>query len=311
MAIERREIIDREQWLEWRKQDVTASAVGALFNCHPYVTALRLYAEKRGTEFPFEDNKVLRRGRWMEPAVAKAVEELRPDWQIKPAHEYLRDPELRLGCTPDFFIFDSQNIQRFGILQTKTVAPAVYTRDWADGVEVPLWIILQATVEAMLANADFIAIAALLVDAHNMDCAIHEFPRNPQAEEKIKQAVAQFWDNVHHGIEPEPDFEKDTDVIKAMWRREAEPTSIIDLSGDNRIPELLDERATLKASEKLVHDRIESINTQLIYAMKDAAVATGVPGWRISYKTTHYKAYSVAERDARVLRISDQREKQS
>ncbi len=94
-----------------------------------------------------------------------------------------------------------------------------------------------------------------------------------------------------------------------MWRREAEPTSIIDLSGDNRIPELLDERATLKASEKLVHDRIESINTQLIYAMKDAAVATGVPGWRISYKTTHYKAYSVAERDARVLRITDQREK--
>ena len=270
MTVERREITSREEWLEWRKQDVTASQVGALFNCHPYVTALRLYAEKRGTEFFVEDNKVMRRGRWLEPAVAKAVEELRPEWQLIPAHEYLRDAELHLGATPDFYVIDTDRLihqsepmdkfkirSRRGILQTKTVAPSVYARDWADGAEVPLWIILQATVEAMLADADFIAIAALLVDAHAMDCAIHELPRNPAAEQKIKDQVAIFWRNVDQGIEPEPNFERDADVIKAMWRHESEPTSIIDLSGDNRIPELLAERATLKASEKAVHDRIE------------------------------------------------------
>ena len=98
MAIERRAIVDREQWLDWRRQDVTASAIGALFRVHPYTTKLCLYAEKRGVEFPDEDNKVKRRGRWLEPAVAEAVRELRPDWTIEPPRCYLRDPELRLGA---------------------------------------------------------------------------------------------------------------------------------------------------------------------------------------------------------------------
>ena len=119
-----------------------------------------------------------------------------------------------------------------------------------------------------------------------------------------------FWQNVDLGIEPEPDFAKDTDTIKAMWKRESEPDRMIDLSGDNRLPELLEEREALKRSEKMARERIESINSQIIYAMKDAAVATGINGWRISYKTSHFKSYTVAERDARVLRITDQRENQ-
>ena len=43
--------------------------------------------------------------------------------------------------------------------------------------------------------------------------------------------------------------------------------------------------------------------------MKGAGIATGIDGWRVTYKTSHFKEYTVAARDARVLRISDQREK--
>ena len=306
--VERHEITSREAWLELRKQDVTASTVGALFNCHPYTTALRLYAEKRGTEFVHEDNAAMRRGRWLEPAVAKAVEEMRPEWKLIPAREYLRDPELRLGATPDFYIESDRGL---GVCQTKTAAPSVYARDWAGGVEVPLWIILQASVEAMLANADFIVIAALLVDAHNMDISIHEMPRNRAAEQKIREAVAQFWSNVDRGIEPEPDFAKDADVIKAMWKRESEPIKMIDLSGNNAFRHLLAERAIMKDEIKFLEARCEDIESQLSYAMKDAGIATGLEGWRVTYKTSHFKGYTVPARDQRILRISDQREKQA
>src|SRR4029077_14739538 len=212
--IERRTITDRAQWLEWRRQDVPSSQIGALFHCHPYTTALRLYAQHRGTEFVVEDNKVLRRGRWMEPAVAKAVSELRPEWRLELPGEYLRDPDLRIGATPDFYIHGDPRGR--GILQAKTVAPSVYARDWLDGTAVPLWILLQGATEAMQAEATFVAIAALLVDAHAMDCCIHEMPRNPAAELKIREAVAEFWRNVEQGIEPEPDFARDANVIKAM-----------------------------------------------------------------------------------------------
>ena len=306
--IERREIRSRETWLEWRKRDVTASAVGALFGCHPYVTPLRLFVEKRGTEFPpLEDNKVLRRGRWMEPAIGKAVMELKPEWRLIPCTEYFSDEELHLGATPDFFI--EGDPRGLGILQSKSVAPSVYQREWADGTEVPLWVILQATTECMLADAKFCAVAALLIDAHQMDCAIHELPRNPAAEEKIKRAVESFWVSVAEGVEPEIDFTRDADVVKAMWRKEAEPQIEIDLSGDNRIPELLAERATLKQVMKDADTRIEAIDTEIKFIMKDAAVATGVPGWRLSFKTTNYKSYTVAARTSRILRAVDQREK--
>jgi predicted phage-related endonuclease len=306
--IERRTISDREAWLRWRKEDVTASVVAALFHCHPYTTALRLYAEKRGTEFLNEDNAAMRRGRWMEPAVAKAVSELRPEWRLEAATEYLRDPELRLGATPDFYVWG--DAKGLGICQAKTVAPSMYERDWASGVEVPLWIILQATVEAMLAEADFIVIAALLVDAHNMECCIHEMPRNPAAEEKIRMAVAQFWRNVEAGIEPEPDFARDADTIKAMWRAESVPPIEADLSGYNELPGLLEERKTLRDGIRAVEERCEAIDATLRYAMKDAAIGT-LPGWRISYKTSHFKGYTVPPSERRILRVTDQRIRES
>jgi predicted phage-related endonuclease len=163
----------------------------------------------------------------------------------------------------------------------------------------------------MLANADWIVIAALLVDAHNMDVSIHEMPRNRAAEDKIKAAVAQFWEDVATGREPEPDFAKDADVLRAMWKREAEPIKMIDLSGNNEFGELLAERAFLKNGIKSAEARCEAIESQLRYAMKDAAAVTGLDGWRITYKTSHFKEHTVPARDQRVLRIADQREKEA
>ena len=62
----------------------------------------------------------------------------------------------------------------------------------------------------MLADADFIVIAALLVDAHNMDVSIHEFPRNPAAEDKIKRGGRKNSGTMSTGHEPEPDFARET-----------------------------------------------------------------------------------------------------
>jgi predicted phage-related endonuclease len=307
MTVQHLAITGREQWLELRKPDITASTIGALFNCHPYTTPLKIYAEKRGTEFNIEDNKVMRRGRWLEPAVRKAVEEERPNWKLVEPNEYLRDPDYRIGATPDFYI--TGDARGKGILQAKSVAPSVYARDWNDGAEVPLWIILQAVTEAMLANADFIVVAALLVDAHNMEVAIHEMPRNPAAEEKIRKAVETFWQNIDLGIEPDPDFVRDADTIKAMWTSESEATTEVDLSGNNRIPALLEERSTLKDNIKSMSERVEAIDTEIKFEMKDAAVATGLDGWRVTYKTSHVKEYTVKARDQRVLRVTDQRGK--
>jgi predicted phage-related endonuclease len=306
--IEQRTITDRSEWLRWRKADVTASVVGALFGAHPYVTALRLYAEKRGTEFVDldDDNKTLRRGRWLEPAVAKAVAELMPQWTIAPAEVYLRDGELRLGCTPDFYI--AGDARGLGILQCKTCAPSVYARDWDSGAEVPLWVLLQAATEMLLADAAFGAVAVMLVDAHALDVKVIELPRNPAAEEKIKTAVAAFWQMVAEGKEPEPDFGRDLDVIKAMRPREI-AGKVADLSGNNELPGMLERRAAISQRIKEDEAAIDAINAEIMFLLGDAEAATGLNGWRVTYKTQHRSAYTVPAKDLRVLRVYDKREK--
>ena len=40
MSIETLEPTDREHWLALRREDVTASAVGALLGAHPYISVL-------------------------------------------------------------------------------------------------------------------------------------------------------------------------------------------------------------------------------------------------------------------------------
>lgn len=308
MPIERRTIIDRAQWLEWRREDVaTASTVGALFNQHPYVTPLRLYVAARGVEFSHEDTSVTRRGRWLEPAVAAAVREQRPDWTIEPADCYLRETEVKLGATPDFFIHGDP--RGLGVLQAKTAAPHIFEREWDSGKSCPIWITFQAQTEALLAGAAFAVVAVLLVDPFRMDCHMIDVPADPGAQAEIVNRVRQFRDDVIAGREPQPDFAKDADVIKALTPRET-TGKVADLSGNNQLPELLAARENIRA--RMTQDKAdcEVIETELKFLMGDAETVTGLNGWRISYKVEPRKGYTVQPSEPRVLRIYDRRDRE-
>jgi YqaJ-like viral recombinase domain len=306
--IERHQIENREQWLQLRSRDITASVVAGLFGVHPYTTSLRLYAQHRGVEFPEIDNKVLRRGRLLEPSIALAVGELHPEWEIEAPRIYLRDPDLKLGCTPDFFLHGDP--RGLGILQAKSVAPHIFARDWNEGSEPPLWITLQAACEMMLCDAAFGVVAGLIVDPFNMDCHIIEIPRNPAAEQKIRTAVRAFWEMVAAGQEPAPDFDRDAAVIRAMRPHEA-TGKVIDLAGNNELPILLEQRAALSDRIKTDEARCKAIEAEIAHALGDAESATGLNGWHITFRTTNFKGYEVKPRSSRVLRIYDRRESEA
>lgn len=299
-------IANEAEWLEWRSQDVTASQVAAVFGQHPYTTGLRLYLEKRGVEFrqPDRDDRVLRRGRWLEPAVALAVGEKRPEWKIEAPRVYLRDPELRLGATPDFFIRNDP--RGLGILQCKTVAPSVFERDWDSGREVPFWIVLQTITEMMLAEAQFGVVAGLLVDAFAMDVALVEIPRHAATEVRIATAVSSFWRDVEVGREPLPDFARDADSIKAMTATATADKSF-DALGNNELPVILAQRAALQARIKQDKARCDEIENEVKHLLGDAVTVSGLPDWRVTFKPTDFKEYTVKARTTRVLRITDKR----
>jgi predicted phage-related endonuclease len=275
--------------------------IGTLFGLHPYVSPLRLFIEKQGlVELPEKaDSGPMRRGRILESAVAAAVAEQRPEWLITKAAEYLRDPDLRLGCTPDFWITGK------GILQAKTASPAVFQREWQDN-RPPMWIILQAAVEMMLTDAAFGAVAVLVVDPHELPCHIYEIPRDAGTEDRIRAAVKKFWGDIAAGSEPSPDYGLDHDLIAALARREVAEKQI-DLRGDNEIINALHERANAKTGIKEFTARCEAIDTMIMARMQDAAVGLA-DEFKITWKTEERAGYTVKPKSGRVLRVYDKRD---
>jgi hypothetical protein len=293
--------------LEIRNQDITASVAGALWHVHPYATTLRLYLEKRGTVFPNADNRVTRRGRWMEPAVAVALREEHPGWHVERAGIYLRDAALRLGATPDYLVRPNASRDRLGICQIKSVAPSVFRDQWLDGDMVPRWITIQNTIEVLLAEQFFGCpcfgvIAALVVDPFNMDLKVFDHTEDRELAPELVDKVTAFWRDVEFGHEPVPDFEKDSELIATRFPQET-PGKIADLSTSNIVPELLQRRADVKA--RMAQDKVqcEVIESEIQYLMGDAEYVSGVPGWRVTWKVEPRKGYTVEPSRPRVLRI--------
>jgi predicted phage-related endonuclease len=316
MAIECITITSRAHWLELRKRDVTASVVAALFSAHPFMSPLKLFLTHRDVEFDDVDDRVKRRGRIMEGAVGNAVLEERPQWRLEanevadavPKHPrlYLRDNELKLGATVDFFIHGDPRGP--GILQAKTAAPHIFERDWQGGEVVPFWIQLQALTEAMLWGASFAAVAALQIHAFDLACALHEIPRHAAAEKRIRDAVTQFWLDVEDGNEPDADYGRDAELLRAIAPREVAGKTV-DLSGNNELPALLEQRAAIMEGIKGYEARKSEIETQVKFAMKDAESVVGLPDWKITWKSQHQSEYTVEAKDFRALRIFHKKDK--
>jgi predicted phage-related endonuclease len=307
MAIERIPITSREQWLELRRQDVTASAVGAIFGCHPFQTIAGLHAEKSGLDLPGPDpeSAVIRRGNALEGVAAAEVAKLRSDWTLIKNNDYYRDPRAQIGATPDFLIVGDPRGR--GVLQTKTVASSAFKRLWgtADEPSPPLWIVLQTITEMMLADAAFGAVGVLIIGDFAFDAHVIEVPRHKPTEHKIRVAVHAFWEAIRIGQVPELDYSRDGDLIRAMYRA-TEPGKVIDLRSDNRIVELLENRQRHAEDEKAAKKSKEEAEGEIRHKLGAAEVAL-VPGWSVTNKKQTRKERIVPASTFRVLRTREEK----
>src|SRR5262245_35427289 len=257
MRIETKPITDKATWLEWRRQDITASDIGAICGRSPYKTALMIWAEKAGEVEP-EENAAMRAGRWLEDAVIAAMKDKHPTWQIIKPSLYYRAPELRLGATPDALAVDEHG-RRVNI-QCKTVGRSQFEK-W-EGVP-PLGYQLQVATEAMLMEIDYSILAVLT--RSEWECELHEYriDRHARAEGQVLDMVAKFWDSVGKGETPAVDFARDLQLVKKLKPPRAE-LEALDFSNDNHLPVILAERERLKANIKEDEERIKKIDAETI-----------------------------------------------
>lgn len=297
---------NREAWLAARKQDVTASVAGGLLGVHPYTSALDIWAEKTGRKQVVleENDPVLRRGRIFEYGAIDLIREDFPEWKVTHSYNnrYFRDTDLRMGCTPDAFVRIPGRPGE-GIVQIKTVSDYSIKawRNEEKQIEPPLWVAVQASVEAHLTGAKF-AYVALLHVGHGLNLYMEEIPLNPKLMDRIRNEVAAFWRLIADKKIPDPDYGKDSDLIEELYK--PVDGKIIDLSKDNELPALLDERAMLAARGTADDKRKKEIKAALLFKLGDANIGKLADGRTIVTSTVtvgeqHRKAYSFLKLDVK------------
>lgn len=298
---------DRDAWLAARTKDVTASVAGALFGVDPYSSPYELWAEKTGRRSPDgEPSDAMERGILMEPVVVKMVQKRHPSWVIGYDGDnpvYYRDPETRIGATPDAFVVRPDR-RGTGIMQIKSVSEDAFEKFWEidpDNGDVipPTWIAIQAIVEATLTNCPWACVAVVVLTRRGtfrlepiIDIPLDNF----EFWDRLVEKVRAFWDLVATGEAPDPDWDRDGDAVLDVLRQSLPERR--DLTHDHHINDLagLYVEAKAKATEQAaIADRIRP---QIIHAL-GAAELGETERWHISARTS----IRVDGSKTRVLRI--------
>jgi YqaJ-like viral recombinase domain len=285
-----------------RKLDVTASMAATLVDAHPFATKNDYYYVKAGIlDVDPEEKPPMKRGRLLEPVAIELLREEKPDWKIEVPRAYYRNPEWRIGATPDVLAEDEAGEP--GVVQIKSVEPSRLKSTWLVGPEIepPMYSIVQANVEAAMTGASWAAVAALVV-GFGIDLHIVPVPIHAGLIDRIKAEVAEFWSRVDRR-EPYPfDYARDGELIAAQYA-EAHVGKIIDLTGDNSMPALAAEDGRLADELKAVKERRGVVRSEILAKIGDAEIALLAGGGRIFAPTIRRKPYQVKAATYRDLRI--------
>jgi hypothetical protein len=304
--IERHRPRNNAAWHRLRGRDVTASVAGALIGAHEFTTRFELWALKSGRILADPDETpAIRRGRLLEPVAVQLLREDRPTWQIThnsgAGMTYFRDAEFRIGGTPDVIAYDESRGQ--GVVQIKSVERSTFKRKWLgenDLPEPPLWIAVQAILEAYLTGSEWAAVAPLVV-GHGIDLPIIDIPLIPGVVDRIKEESLEFWRMVDEGEEPPVDFSRDGDAIDSVYA--LDQGEEIDLSRSDRIDELVGTRWMARDRIKSGEEALAAIDTEIKALMKGARIAYLKGGARITWKSQRRIGPDGKSGSFRVLRV--------
>lgn len=294
-----------------RRLCVGASEVAALFGCHEYMTANRLYHLKRGTGIDDHRRDVALRnfGHVMEPIIGQLVAD-KTGWKldnltIQEHHLLPSDP--RIGCTVDRFIVESERGP--GILQIKNVSS--FSPGWSETRAPDMYeyqVLTELMVEQEQRGIRWGCIGALFGgDPDNLRVMVR-YP-DPKVEKAIRQRVARFWDMVLSGREPpivSDDFEHVADMFKAAETREEEVRRL-GVDWQEVAVNFVNARAARLAAEKVENEaKAKLLRAAMIEKVEgmERDLAVVCPDLTVEFKITDVAARAVNVGAYRQLNIN-------
>jgi hypothetical protein len=308
---------DDTDWHALRQQDITASVAAALLGAadpedqHSYATPYKLYMLATGAVEPEhldEEGPVLR-GILMEEPAVRLLRRRNPTWIVRhntgEGRVYYRDPVTRIGATPDVIVNDPQ--RGLGVVQIKSVGEFAFRKKWLNDdreAEPPLWIAVQAIVEATLVGATWAAVAPFRVTDGGIDMPLIDIPLHAGIMTRLREAVAEFWRRVEAREPYDPDYGRDGELISRIFADD--DGSTVDLSDNRRVAALIGEREVLKKIEAegaAAAKERKTIDAEIIHILGNAARGRLADGRVVEAKTVRRGAYEVAPTSYRSVRI--------
>jgi len=183
-----------------RTKFIGGSDAAAILGVSPYKTPYQLWMEKTGQvedDFDVSRDKVLRRGKMLEPYV---IEMTREEYGIEIVSRNQRfcDPELSfLSCEIDFEWMDVNGVQNADV---KTVHPRVAYQWGEQGTdEIPLHYTVQFLFGQMIRGCER-TLCSAMIGAD--DLRIYRTERDEEMISLIRQRCIDFWEMVDKHVAP-------------------------------------------------------------------------------------------------------------
>ena len=255
---------DEADWLAMRRQDVTSTQVSALFGLSPYMTLFELYhLHASGIELPFEETARMAVGKRMEAFAAEDAANAR-GWVSKPLKDYCRLTSARMGSSFDWLAYAPEGLT---LIEVKAVDPWRHRDLWVDD-QAPEHIELQVQHQMHVSG-----IKRALIVVHTSIYDRHEYEReyDPEVGAALEKRVRKFWRMVDAREEPDPDYARDEDVIKALYpNSDGEP---MDATSDLDFAAAVARFERAKAVEKEAKEEKEAARAEIWDRMETAPLA--------------------------------------
>ena len=288
---------DRSDWLAMRRLDVTSTESAALFGLSPYLTAFELYQRKVGAlTDEIEQSGRMTWGLRLQDAIALGVaQDL--GLRVRRINSYWRhdDEATRMGSSFDFEIIDHPSGP--GLMEIKNVDFIVYRDEWlAD--EAPPHIEVQVQHQLEVANRDWALIVAM-VGGNTVKTIRVERDRAMGAQ--ITAAIRAFWQRVDAKTPPAPDYAKDAETIRALFKDGS--GAPLNAKGNNYLQALVGAYDKAREDEKDAAARKKAAQAEILTMIGNAEKVLG-DGWSISAKTINKGEYVVKPTSYRDFRLT-------
>lgn len=259
--------LDREDWLEWRRQGIGSSDAAVIIGLSPWKSRYALWAEKTVEGLDTQDvTHSMEFGTRVEPVLNRWFHDL-TDLYILGEQTLCDHPERPwMRATVDGFVAESPDTalaDALGIAEDKTTGQAA--EEWEK--EIPDYYRAQAQWQMAVTGHDRVWFPTLHFAFGRREFHVHELERDQGDIDFLVAEAEKFWtEHILTGEPPEPDgSESTTRALKAAWT--GERGQVCDLTTHARV---VDRWKRAKADQKQIEWEVAELENELRALMKKA-----------------------------------------